>query len=206
MYVTVTVVWLGLLLVSAAQAQDPRPPVDKGGGGNGGGNGGSPPSGIGGGGGGGGGSATSACASVSGQVINWGFGPQQGVGVELKTGSWQAATASASDGNYSLGGLGVGVARLNVAIAPALTGELQPAVQDAGVYLNCNFPTVANLAVSGSEIEAPVSLEMAGPTGLAADSSIPLRLTVKNGLPNEITNVIVTDLMPAGLVAVEVKA
>jgi hypothetical protein len=67
-----------------------------------------------------------------GQVLNWGFGPQSDVGIELKTGSWQASTTSGSDGNYGLGGLGVGIATLRVAVPPALWAELQPLVQDAG--------------------------------------------------------------------------
>jgi hypothetical protein len=105
-----------------------------------------------------------------------------------------------------MGGLGVGLARLDVAVAPELAGELQPLVQNAAVYLNCDFPVVANLAISGSNIDPPATIEMFAPTSLSADSTMPIRLTVKNDLPNEITNVIVTDLMPAGLVALEVKA
>jgi uncharacterized repeat protein (TIGR01451 family) len=80
-------------------------------------------------------------------------------------------------------------------------------VQEAAVYLNCDFHTVANLAVfSGSGVEPPATIEMFAPDTLTADSRIPLRLTVKNSLPTEISNVIVTDLMPPGLVALDVQA
>ncbi len=200
--------WFVVTPVKSAPPLSPpvRPTVRPGDGGSGGNGGGGGGAGGNGGNGDGGGPSAGGCASVSGEVINWGFGPQQGVGVELKSGSWQTATASASDGKYGLGGLGVGVAKLNMAVAPSLASELQPTVQDAGLYLNCSFATIANLAVSGSEIQPPATIEMSGPTSLTAASTVPIRLTVKNGLPNEITNVIVTDLMPTGLVALEVKA
>jgi uncharacterized repeat protein (TIGR01451 family) len=191
----------GVVAVSVAQAQDPRPPVDSGGNGD---SSGGPTGSTG-----GGRSSSSAnlnCASLSGQVLNWGFGPQEGIGIELKTGSWQVATASASDGNYGLGGLGVGIAELNMSVAPELADQLHPLVENAGVYLACDFPIIVNLAVSGSQIEPPATIEILAPTDLQMGSNVPLKLTVKNGLPNEITNVIVTDLMPSGLIPLEVKA
>jgi uncharacterized repeat protein (TIGR01451 family) len=47
---------------------------------------------------------------------------------------------------------------------------------------------------------------MSGPEQLIPGDNIPLKLTVKNDLPTEISNVVVTDLMPQGLTAVEVTA
>ena len=118
-----------------------RPTVEPGGGGGGTGGGG----GGNGGGAGGGESGGPNCGSVTGEVLNWGFGPEANVGLELGTGSWQLSTTSATDGRYAFGGLGVGVARLHVLLAPA--SQLTPLVQEAGVYLTCDFPTIANLAV-----------------------------------------------------------
>ncbi len=193
----------GLFTLSVARAaplfQDPRPPVDRDG--NGGGEGGA------GGGGNGDGSDQLTCASLDGQVLNWGFGPEANVTVELSTGSWNVTSASASDGRYGFGGLGVGVAKLRLILAPEQQSQLQPWVQEAAVYLNCDFHTVANLAVfSGSQIEPPATIEMFAPATLTTDSRTPLRLTVINGLPTEISDVIVTDLIPPGLVALEVQA
>jgi len=204
MVVVVGILLIGLFTISVAQAaplfQDPRPPVD--GDGNGDGDGG-----AGGGTGGGGGSAGSTCASLDGQVLNWGFGPEANVGIELSTGSWSVSTTSATDGRYGFGGLGVGVAKLRLLLAPEQAAHLQPWVQEAVVYLNCDFHTVANMAVfSGSEIEPPATIEMFAPDMLSADSQTPLRLTVKNDLPTEISSVIVTDLIPPGLVALDVQA
>jgi hypothetical protein len=145
------------------------------------------------------------CGSVSGQVLNWGFGPAGDVTTELKTGSWQTSTASASDGNYGYGGLGIGIATLHVSLAPAQAENLNTHLQQAAVYLNCDYPTIANIALySGSEIEPPATLEMSAPDRFKAGRNTSIKLTVKNGLPNDITNVIVTDLMPVGLVALDV--
>jgi uncharacterized repeat protein (TIGR01451 family) len=200
------VVLVSINLVSVAQAsppaQDPRPPVDTGGGGGAGGAGG------GGGNNGLGGGGTPGCALVNGQVTNWGFGPQSNIGVELKTGSWRADTISASDGNFGFGGLGVGLARLHVAIAPGDAKRLKPLIQDAGVYLNCNYQTIANIAVySGDQVTPPATIEMAASSAaIVPGDDFNLTLTVKNGLPTDITNVIVTDMMPPGLKAVQVSS
>ncbi len=193
-------------------AQDPRPPVNGGGGGGGGGGG----SGSGGDGSGGAGMAgnlpvnpgvdTPGCASLTGQVTTWGLGPQGQVEVELKTGSWRAATSSASDGNFGLGGLGTGIAKLHVPVAPGQT--TQPFIQNAGVYLNCSYNTVANIAFSGSaKVNSPVTIEMsASNQTVVPDSNFEITLTIKNGLPTEISNVIVTDLMPKGFKALKVTS
>jgi uncharacterized repeat protein (TIGR01451 family) len=120
-------------------------------------------------------------------------------------GGWQLSTASASDGYYNFGALGVGVATLHVPQAPE--SQLQPLIRDAAVYLNCDFPIVANLALfSGEErIQPPATIQMsADDTLLAPGSETDITLTVQNGLPNDITNVVVTDLLPQGLTAANV--
>ncbi len=200
MLVAAVIVLVGTLALSYAQAapgfQDPRPPADTDGDGDGG---------NGAGGNGAGQPGSPNCGAVSGEVLNWGFGPEANVGLELSTGSWRVDTTSATDGRYAFGGLGVGVARLGVLLAPG--SQLTPLVETAGIYLTCDFPTIANLAVySGAEIEPPARLTMSAPGRLTADSELPVRLTINNNLPNEITNVIVTDLMPPGLIALNVQA
>lgn len=190
---------LGAMVASTAYAlppgQDPRPP-DNGSGSSGGGNKDD--------GGNGGSSApqhtADTCAALNGQVLSWGVGPMSGVGVSLETGSWQVAAVSDNDGNYAFGGLGVGIAHLKVALAPELGDSLTPLIQDAGVYLNCDTPTIANIAVySGDSIQPPVTLELSAPTGVTPGKSTVIRARIKNGLPNDITNVILTNLMPPGL-------
>jgi uncharacterized repeat protein (TIGR01451 family) len=98
------------------------------------------------------------------------------------------------------------MATLQVVLAPG--EKLQPLIQDAGVYLNCSYPTVANIALfSGSRIDPPASIEMSAPSQtVAPDSNFEVTLTLKNSLSSEITNVIVTDLMPRGLTALKVDS
>lgn len=184
-------------------AQDTRPPIDDGddGGGGGGGLGGDSN-----GGGGSGAGGQVGCASIIGQVINWGLGPQGSVETELKTGSWRTATASASDGSYGFGGLGVGLATLHVAISPE--DSRQPLIQDAGVYLNCNYLTIANVALySGERVDPPATIEMSAPKqAIIPGRNFEISLTIKNSLPNDISNVIVTDMMPPGFTALKVSS
>lgn len=199
-FIIVSVLLLSILSLGIAQAQDPRPPVDGGSGGG--------TSGDGAGNGSGGnGSVDLRCATLLGQVTNWGVGPQGNIGTELKTGSWRVTAASASDGTFGFGGLGVGLATLHVVMAPEDT--LKPLIQDAGVYLSCDYPIVANIAVySGSKaVEPPATITMSAPSEtITPGDDFNLTLTVKNGLPNEISNVIVTNMMPQGLKALQVSS
>ncbi len=197
---------LSALFLGVAQAspptQDPRPPTGGGGGGGGGSSGG----GTAGGDGVGGAPTEPGCASLIGQVINWGLGPQGEIETELKTGSWRTATTSASDGNFGFGGLGIGIATLHVAISPK--ASQQPLIQDAGVYLNCDYLTIANIALySGSRVDPPATIEMSAPSQTIAPGSIfEIVLTIKNSLPNDSTNVIVTNMMPRGFTALKVSS
>lgn len=93
--------------------QDPRP-SDEGGGSGGGG------SDSGGGDSADSGSAASRCALVEGEVIHWGVGAMGGIGSKLSTGSWEVDATSSSNGTYSFGGLGTGIATLQVVLPPAM--------------------------------------------------------------------------------------
>jgi uncharacterized repeat protein (TIGR01451 family) len=212
---TVLSVIAGLLLVAAPANSAPdlskalqRPTVDPGDGGGGsggdGGTGGGAPSVPGD----DSGSTDAKCGSLLGQVINWGYGGEGGVTTELKNGSWQLSTVSATDGNYGFGGLGVGIAKLQVVLAPEQTERFLPHIQDAGIYLNCDFPTIANIALyKGPRIVPPATIEMSSlHSVIAPGGGTEITLTIKNDLPNDITNVVVTDLMPRGLIALDVTS
>ena len=195
----------GALLATPAQAappaQDPRPPFIPPGGDNGSGD--SPGS--------SGGSrddtpAAITCGSLSGEVLNWGFRPEPGILTQLASGSWEMSENTNSDGRYSFGSLGVGVASLNIPRAP---GEVLRAwTSDAAVYLTCDYPTIANLALySGDTIEPPATIKMSAESQVISwNRETEITLTVENTLPTAISNVIVTNLMPPGLKAVEVIA
>ncbi len=205
--ITAVMLLLGTVFLSVvsagppAQGADPRP-GGGGGGGSGGGSGADDD-----GDGSGGTDDISACASLVGQVINWGFGGEGGVTAELQTGSWQLTTISATDGNYRFGGLGVGATNLHIALSPEQTERLQPLIQDAGVYLSCEFPIVANIALyGGADIDPPATIEMsASRTTIGPGQQANITLTIDNDLPNDITSVVVTDLFPPGLIPVNVS-
>lgn len=190
---------LSTMFIAAAQAsppaQDPRPPApgndgQTGGGGDGGEDGGrdgeAPEKSL-------------TCGSVSGQVINWGYQIVPEAPVILKTGSWESSALTTEWGDYTFAGLGVGIAKLNVILAPL--DPLRPFAPDAYVYLNCDYPTIANLGVySGSEEEVPVVFEMSTSSDIVTwHDRTRLTLTLENTLPTGISNVIVTNLIPFGL-------
>jgi len=194
---------LGTVFVPVISAgpllQDPRPDRDgsgggsAGGAGNGGGSSSLPPA--------------AACASLVGQVINWGSGGEGGVTTNLDAGSWQLTTVSATDGNYGYGGLGIGAAQLHVALTPEQAQRFTPLIQDAGIYLSCDFPLVANIGLfSGTPIEPPATIEIsASRTSLAAGQQAEIMLAISNDLPTDITDVVVTSLFAAGLLPVDVS-
>ncbi|MCB0154700.1 MAG: DUF11 domain-containing protein [Anaerolineae bacterium] len=189
--------YFGGMAQAAPPAQDPRPPIDTSGPGGGSNNGGDSsddgPSAI-------------TCASVSGEVLNWGFRAEPGVVTTLETGSWQATTLSDNDGQYRFGGLGLGLARLNVTLAP---GEpLTPLIEDAIVYLTCDYPTYANIALySGDSIEPPVIIGISASSQVVTvDDETELTFTVENTMPTAISNVIVTSLIHPGLEPVAASA
>jgi hypothetical protein len=106
-----------------------------------------------------------------------------------------------------MGGLGVGVATLQVVLPPELGGQLQPFIQNAGVYLTCDYKLVANIALHpGGPVEPPVTLDVSGPASLSPENAVPVKVTVQNNLPNDITNIVVTSLMPANLTALAVES
>lgn len=185
---------LGGMWGGLAQAQDPRPPIiptDQAGGPvedgeeNGDGD----------------GRSSLQCASVSGEVINWGNRPEANIPIMLRTGSWEVSAVSSSAGLYDFSGLGVGIAWLHIPRAPGET--FLPFIQNAAVYLNCDYPTIANIALSSDrQVKPPATIQMSAPAEvITPDNPVRVTLTVKNTLPTGITNVIVTNAVPPGLVA-----
>jgi len=209
--ITITVLFAvaGLLLIAVPVNSAPdlsgalqRPTVDPGGGGGGTGGGTTSVPGD------DSGSTDAKCGSLAGQIINWGYGGEGGVTTELKNGSWQLSTVSATDGNYGFGGLGVGIAKLQVVLAPEQAAQFQPHIQDAGIYLNCDFPTIANIALyNGPRITPPATIKMSSRHSvIALGGGTEITLTIESDLPNDITSVAVTDLMPQGLIALDVTS
>lgn len=146
------------------------------------------------------------CAALHGAVLNWGVGGQGGISLNLGDGGWQVDTVTNEDGGYNFGGLGIGMGILKV--EPGSTG-LRPMVDNAAVRLSCDFATQAIIGLySGDERPAPpgqISMK-ASPQTVAPGDRVEFSLTVSNSLPNSISRVIVTDLLPEDLIIKSVNA
>ncbi|MFQ5575393.1 MAG: LysM peptidoglycan-binding domain-containing protein [Anaerolineae bacterium] len=139
------------------------------------------------------------CASLKGTAINWGFGAQAGVGLHLHDGGWHVDQVTADDGHFDFGALGSGVGML--VVDPGAL-PLTPMVNQAAIRLTCNFPVQANIGLySGPERPTPpAQLSLAvSPAAVLPGSTASLTMTVRNSLPNPISQVAVTNLFPGGL-------
>jgi len=202
------VVSLLMALAPGLSAQGPmeptrvRPTVDPGGGGGGGGGGGNQQASI----------RTSDdsaantnCAALYGQAIHWGVGDLGNVNLSLHDGGWGMEQMTSGDGRYNFGALGVGSGILTVNSGQS---ELKPMVDHAAIRLSCDFAIQANIGVYGGDQRPtpPGQLSMKASAKTVSPGQImTIILTVKNTLPNPISQVIVTDLFPKGLTVEDVK-
>jgi uncharacterized repeat protein (TIGR01451 family) len=149
------------------------------------------------------------CANAQGQVLLWGAGGMGDVSLQLDGGSWQVYRVSASDGRYDFGALGEGVGILRVRLGEEASKSLQPMINNAAVPLTCDHPPRVNVGIySGSRRPQPP-----GEIWMQADSStlvpggtITYRLLVRNALPTDLSQAIVTDLLPDGMRLLEVDS
>lgn len=146
------------------------------------------------------------CAALHGAALNWGVGGQGGISLNLGSGGWQADTVTNEDGSYNFGGLGVGMGILKV--EPGSTG-LRPMIDNAAIRLSCDFATQAVIGLySGDERPTPpaqISMKASAQT-VAPGDRVEFILTVSNTLPNPISQVVVTDLLPEDLIIKSVNS
>jgi uncharacterized repeat protein (TIGR01451 family) len=168
------------------------------------------PSGPGGGGseeGGGGGAAGENCAGVRGTVINWGYQNEPGVALRLSGGGWETTQVSSGDGQYQFGGLGEGVGFLSVELSPTQAETLRPMADAVAIHLRCSLDVIANMGLySGSKRpDPPATLTMGASQGtVLPGQKVTFYLKLKNGMPNAISHVFVTDYLPEGLTVSDV--
>ncbi len=158
---------------------------------------------------GGGGGEADHCAGLRGTVINWGFHNEPGVTLRLGDGGWEATQVTSDDGRYAFGALGQGVAFLAVDLSPAQAETLRPMADNLAIRLRCDFDMVANLGLysSSGRPDPPATLTMGvSPAALLPGGTTTFYLTLRNGMPNPISHVFVTDYLPDGLTAAHVKA
>jgi uncharacterized repeat protein (TIGR01451 family) len=193
--------FVGLASPTVAFTPLPRPtlePGSPGGGGGGGGGGGV------GGGGDGEGPVPPKSSVVHGTVLNWGFGGQPRANLHLGDGGWQLSTTSDDNGYYIFGNLGAGVTELRLLLAPGDTFTI--ALRDIPIRLTGTNEVIANLPVyTGEQLpQSPVRLKMTvSPAQARPGSKVKYTISLENGLPNGISHVIISDMLPQGLGSIE---
>ena len=148
-----------------------------------------------------------SCAGLRGTVINWGYRNEPGITVRLSDGGWETTQVTSSDGRYQFGPLGQGIAFLAADLAPGQAETLNPIADNVAIRLRCDFDVIANLGLSSSASRPhlPATIRM----GVSQDAVLPggtatFFLTLKNGMPNSISHVFVTDYLPEGLSVIDV--
>jgi uncharacterized repeat protein (TIGR01451 family) len=149
------------------------------------------------------------CAGLRGTVVNWGFQNEPGVTLRLGDGGWELVQITSTDGRYGFGSLGEGIAFLKTDLTAGQAKTLRPMVGDVAIRLRCDLDIIANLGLySSSQRPAlPATLAMrVSPSALLPGKTATFYLTLKNGMSNPISHVLVTDYLPDGLKATNVVA
>jgi uncharacterized repeat protein (TIGR01451 family) len=131
------------------------------------------------------------------------------VTLRLTGDSYELTQVSTSDGRYEFAGLGQGYAILQPLLTDSQRKTLAVHTDQVAVPLKCDLPAIANVGLysGGKRPQPPASLTvMADKTTAAPGSSLRFQFKVRNGLPTDISNVIVTDLFPAPLQIVSAEA
>jgi uncharacterized repeat protein (TIGR01451 family) len=155
----------------------------------------------------GGGAPGENCAGVRGTVINWGYQNEPGVVLRLSDGGWETTQVSSTDGQYQFGGLGQGVGFLSVDLSPGQAETLHPMADEVAIRLSCGLDVIANMGLySGSNRpDPPATLTMsASQASVLPGQKATFYLKLKNGMPNAISHVSVTDYLPEGLTVSDV--
>jgi uncharacterized repeat protein (TIGR01451 family) len=140
-------------------------------------------------------------------VINWGFQNEPGVTLRLGDGGWESTQVTSTDGYFQFGALGQGVAFLSPDLTPGQAETLRPMADEVAIRLRCDLDLVANLGLYSSpdRPDPPATLTMGvSRTALVPGGNVIFSLTLRNGMPNPISHVLVTDYLPEGLIVTDV--
>ncbi|MCR4407303.1 MAG: hypothetical protein NUW24_10340 [Anaerolineae bacterium] len=142
---------------------------------------------------------------VHGQVWKWERNPASQIPVQLRGLGWNAQTTTDESGRYAFGGLGQGVALLNL----ALPDGFLPLTADVAVRLGYASNLTVNLGfyVAGETPSlAPVPvLTVDRATALSGDTVV-YRIHVRHEVEAApLSGVLLTDLLPEGLGVVSVE-
>jgi uncharacterized repeat protein (TIGR01451 family) len=142
--------------------------------------------------------------TIHGLVVNWGYHNEPYVKVRLKGGGWELETTSDDNGYYYFKGLSTDTVLLNLALPEG--SDLTPMTTDLALRPKWSGQLVVNLGLYAGptaptlpvEMSMSVEPEVAGP-----GSEVVYTIRATNRLAHDISQVLVTDYLPTGLVPVE---
>jgi uncharacterized repeat protein (TIGR01451 family) len=137
-------------------------------------------------------------------VVNWGYHNEPYVKVRLKGGGWGLETTSDDNGYYYFKGLSADNALLNLALPEG--SDLTPMTTDLALRLKGSGQLVINLGLyTGlTTPDLPVDISVSVEPKVAGPGSVVVyTIRATNSLPYGISQALVTDHLPTGLVPVE---
>jgi uncharacterized repeat protein (TIGR01451 family) len=145
--------------------------------------------------------------TIHGLVVNWGYHNEPHVKVRLKGGGWDLETTSDDNGYYSFQGLGGGIAFLSPILPEG--SALKPMTTDLAVQMKGSGQLVVNLGLytGPTAPTLPVEMSMSVKPKVAGPGSVVVyTIRATNRMAHGISQVLVTDYLPTGLVPVEATA
>lgn len=141
------------------------------------------------------------CESICGRVINLETdGGEPGQEVRFAGAGWSVETTTDSGGNYAYGRLGTDVGFLNLVVPEG--SDLHPITADIPIAPVPGWAIIINLGAYREVRTGPllVPVVRAEPTWVRSGGRVTFTVQVENRLPTKISGVVVTDLLPEGLV------
>ncbi len=150
------------------------------------------------------------CPTVHGLAINWGYRNIPKLPVKLSGPGWQTQRITDDNGYYASECMGLGIALLNLASPPGLN----PLTTDVAIRLGYKSSFEVNLGLYGDEVDPKLSvipIVTASDTSVLPDETLIYTIQATNtfGTPasgQKMWGVMVTDLLPEGLIPVAVTS
>jgi uncharacterized repeat protein (TIGR01451 family) len=151
---------------------------------------------------------TSLRVTLGGTAVNWGYRNEPDLHVILDGGGWMVETSTGSEGQFSFDNLGEGVAVLNPHF-PDGSG-LQAMTTDLAVPLASPNSRTVNLGIYGGEqypTGLPLSIDMVPSVWkVGPGDTVSFTVSISNNMPNDIHQVIVTDMFPEELTPTAIES
>ncbi len=138
-------------------------------------------------------------------MVNWNYHNEPRARVSLRGGGWTLETSSDDNGYYYFKGLGIDNVFLNLAL-PEDSG-LTPITTDLALRTKGTGQIVVNLGFYPAEPATPASLPVdismsVKPESAGQGDTVLYTIHITNRLPHGISQVLVTDCLPEGLIPV----